>query len=160
MDINFNSYVHLSKLFLAHKAITDPKEASRFHLVNINSIAGIVACHRNSDYSASKFALSGFTNALRQELLYKHSAVKFTNFYPYYIDTGLFEGFKPTLSWILPTLKAEKVTRRMYQAIVAEEKEVFINSILWYLKVALKFLPLTTRNKLLQVLVGKKMEHF
>lgn len=160
MDINFNSYVHLSKLFLAQKAIADPKEGSRFHLVNVNSIAGIVTCQRNSDYSASKFALSGFTDALRQELEYTKSPVKLTNFYPYYIDTGLFEGFKPTLSWILPTLKADKVTRRMYQAIVAEEKEVFINSILWYLKVALQFLPLSIRNKLLQILVGEGMEHF
>ena len=57
-----------------------------------------------------------------------------TNFYPYYINTGLFEGFKPTLRWILPTLKADKVIRRMHQAIMQEEKEVFIDPIIWYIK--------------------------
>lgn len=50
-----------------------------------------------------------------------------TNFYPYYINTGLFEGFKPTMRLILPTLDAHKVTKRMHQAIMCEEKEVFID---------------------------------
>lgn len=77
-----------------------------------------------------------------------------TNFYPYYIDTGLFEGFKPTMAWILPTLKADKVTRKMHQAIMCEEKEVFIDPIIWYVKIALQLLPLSLRNKALNVLVG------
>ena len=49
-----------------------------------------------------------------------------TNFYPYYINTGLFEGFKPPLRFVIPTLKVEYVTKRMYDAIMAEEKEVYI----------------------------------
>ena len=60
-----------------------------------------------------------------------------TNFYPYYINTGLFAGFQPTMAWILPTLKAEKVVKRMHQAILQEEKEIFIDPIIWYLKIAL-----------------------
>lgn len=44
-----------------------------------------------------------------------------TNFYPYYINTGLFEGFKPSLGFILPVLDQYKVADRMYQAIMAEE---------------------------------------
>lgn len=83
-----------------------------------------------------------------------------TNFYPYYIDTGLFEGFQPTLRWILPTLKAEKVTRRMHQAIMLEEKEVYIEPIIWWLKVLVPLLPLSVRNKALYILVGEGMEHF
>ena len=65
MDINFNSYVHLTMLFLQQSAIDNGEEGSRFHLVNVNSIAGHVTCQRNSDYSASKFALTGFTDSLR-----------------------------------------------------------------------------------------------
>ena len=88
------------------------------------------------------------------------SPVKLTNFYPYYIDTGLFEGFKPTLRWLLPTLKAEKVTRRMHQAIMTEEKEVFIEPILWWLKIGLNFVPLSLRIKVNNLLVGQGMEYF
>lgn len=119
-----------------------------------------MTCQRNSDYSASKFALTGFVDALRQELEYSQSPVKLTNFYPYYIDTGLFEGFNPTMGWILPTLKTERVTRRMYQAIIAEEKEVYIESIIWWLKNIVAFLPLSLKNRLSQLLVGEGMEYF
>ena len=49
-----------------------------------------------------------------------------TSIYPYYIDTGLFEGFKPPIRFIVPTLKTEYTTKRMYDAIMAEEKEVYI----------------------------------
>lgn len=118
MDINFHSYVHLTMLFLGQPALKEAAAAKKtpqgFHLVNVNSIAGHATCQRNSDYSASKFALTGFTDALRQELYRSGSPVSMTNFYPYYIDTGLFEGFKPALGWLIPTLKAEKVARRMH----------------------------------------------
>ena len=154
MDINFNSYVHLTMLFLDQVGIAEEREADRFHLCNVNSIAGHMTCQRNSDYSASKFALTGFTDALRQELEFKGSPVKMTNFYPYYIDTGLFEGFKPTMRFIMPTLKAEKVTRRMHQAIMAEEKEVYIEPIIWWLKNVTHFMPLALKTRLARLLVG------
>ena len=69
-----------------------------------------------------------------------------TNFYPYYIDTGLFAGFKPPLRFIVPTLKTEYVTKRMYDAIMAEEKEVFIYWHLFWLKVVVTSLPLFLKN--------------
>ena len=160
MDINFSSYVHLSMLFLAQSEISSSNETTSFHLVNVNSIAGHVTCSRNADYSASKFALTGFSDALRQELELNQSLVKMTNFYPYYINTGLFAGFKPALRWILPTLRAEEVTKRMYTAIMAEEKEVYIDPIIWYLKIFLLVMPLGLRNRALNVLVGQGMEYF
>ena len=119
-----------------------------------------MTCQRNSDYSASKFALNGFTDALRQELEFSKSPVCLTNFYPYYIDTGLFEGFKPTLGWIIPALKADKVASRMYHAIRCEEKEVYIDPIVWYLKIFALVMPLSLRNKVSHLLVGQGMEFF
>lgn len=68
--------------------------------MNINSIAGHITCSQNSDYSASKFALKGFTDALRQgklqvminkiEMAEEFPQVAMTNIYPYYINTGMF----------------------------------------------------------------------
>ena len=65
MQINFISYVHLTILFMAQPEIKKETEKDRFHLVNVSSIAGHATCQRNSDYSASKFALTGFMDALR-----------------------------------------------------------------------------------------------
>jgi short-subunit dehydrogenase len=63
MDINFMAYVHLTKLFMTQANLT-----SNFHMVNISSIGGHMTCQRNTDYSASKYALSGFLESLRMEL--------------------------------------------------------------------------------------------
>lgn len=79
-----------------------------------------MSCSRNSDYSASKFALNGFLDALRQELNTEMPHVSLTTFYPYYINTGLFAGFKPKLAFIIPTLEAGYVIDVMYDAIMSE----------------------------------------
>ena len=63
-----------------------------------------MTCSRNSDYSASKFALTGFMDALRQELIHRGVKVHMTNFYPYFINTGMLDGFKPKMRFILKTL--------------------------------------------------------
>lgn len=88
------------------------------------------------------------------------SRLRMTNFYPYYINTGLFEGFQPKLGWILPTLKQEKVIDRMYNAIMAEEKEVFIPSLVWHLRNIMNCLPLAFKHYLANILVGEGMEYF
>ena len=119
-----------------------------------------MACGQNSDYCASKFATTGFVSALRFEIDAYKNPVKMTNFYPYYIDTGLFEGFKPKMRFIVPTLKADYVVKRMYQAILAEEKEVYIPGQIYWLKVLNMFLPSTLRDWLTQRLVGDGMEFF
>ena len=105
ISVNLLAYVHLAKLFLMQKNDED------LHLVNVNSIAGHCACQANSDYCASKYGIHGFTDALRHEL---PVGTKMTNFYPYYIDTGLFKGFKPLLGFVIPMLTPEYVSRRMY----------------------------------------------
>ena len=88
------------------------------------------------------------------------SVLRMTTFYPYYINTGLFEGFQPKMGWILPTLKKEYVIDRMYNAIMAEEKEVFIPGTIWHMRNLLNILPLSLRHKLSNVLVGEGMEYF
>lgn len=63
MDINFWGVVHGCKAFLP--ALRESKNA---HLVNISSIFGIIGVPSQSAYNASKFAVRGYTEALRQEI--------------------------------------------------------------------------------------------
>lgn len=116
----------------------------RFQLVNLSSIAGHMTCSRNNIYCASKFALTGFLEAMRQELLGQPQIAQ-TNFYPYYINTGLFDGFDPLLDKIIPTLDENVVADRMYTAIMAEEKEVFIQWFLPWFKILTLLLPLAVK---------------
>ncbi|MDG0979092.1 MAG: SDR family NAD(P)-dependent oxidoreductase [Halieaceae bacterium] len=63
MDVNFWGVVHGSKAFLPLlRQSKDP------HLVNVSSIFGIMAVPSQSAYNASKFAVRGYTEALRQEI--------------------------------------------------------------------------------------------
>ncbi len=64
MGINFWGVVYGVKAFL-------PKliESGDGHLVNMSSVFGLISIPSQSGYNASKFAVRGFTEALRQELL-------------------------------------------------------------------------------------------
>src|ERR1700688_221332 len=63
MGVNFWGVVHGVKYFLPLLKI-EP----RAHIVNISSVFGIVAPAGQCAYAASKFAVRGFTEALRHEL--------------------------------------------------------------------------------------------
>ena len=63
MGINFWGTVYGVKYFLPIL-----KRQPRAHIVNLSSIFGIVAPAGQTAYSASKFAVRGFTEALRHEL--------------------------------------------------------------------------------------------
>ncbi len=63
MGINFWGSVYGVRYFLPVL-----KKQARAHIVNISSVFGLVAPAGQSAYSASKFAVRGFTEALRHEL--------------------------------------------------------------------------------------------
>ncbi len=63
MGVNFWGVVHGTKLFMPYLE----KEPSA-HIVNISSLFGFVAPPGQTAYCASKFAVRGFTEALRHEL--------------------------------------------------------------------------------------------
>ncbi|GAA1275267.1 SDR family oxidoreductase [Saccharothrix xinjiangensis] len=63
MDVNFRAPVALTRLFLP-RLLDSPGS----HVVNVSSLFGLIAPPGQTAYSASKFALRGFTEALRHEL--------------------------------------------------------------------------------------------
>jgi short-subunit dehydrogenase len=63
VGINFWGVVHGTRAFLPHL-----KQRPRAHVVNLSSIFGIVSAPRMSAYNATKFAVRGFTESLRQDL--------------------------------------------------------------------------------------------
>lgn len=63
MGINFWGVVHGTRAFLPLL-----RRAEQGHLVNLSSVFGLIAVPTQSAYNASKFAVRGFTEALRQEV--------------------------------------------------------------------------------------------
>lgn len=67
MDINYWGVVHGTKAFLPHLQRVDDA-----HIVNISSVFGLLAVPLQSAYNASKFAVRGFTEALKMEMAGSH----------------------------------------------------------------------------------------
>ena len=92
-------------------------ERNRGLVVNLASAAGLIGTTRMSDYSATKHAMVGFTEALRAELRAQRSAVRTLVVCPFYISTGMFDGVQTRFPWLLPILKPEGVATRTLDAI-------------------------------------------
>ncbi len=70
MNINFWGVVAGTKAFLPHLLAAD-----QAHIVNVSSLFGLMAVPMQSTYNASKFAVRGFTEALKMELADTHVGV-------------------------------------------------------------------------------------
>lgn len=100
MDINFWGVVYGTKAFLplikntvmlndqatsnAHPSLTE-----HGHIINISSMFGLTAQPSQSAYNASKFAVRGFTESLRQELDMQDCGVSATCIHPGGIKTNI-----------------------------------------------------------------------
>ncbi len=90
MDLHFWAPYHLIKAALPHL-----RKSQGGRIVNISSIGGHVAVPHMAPYAASKFALVGFSDALRAELA--HEGIRVTTVAPGLMRTGshvnaLFKG--------------------------------------------------------------------
>lgn len=84
MGINFWGVVHGTKAFLPHL-----KASGEGHIVNVSSVFGLVGVPTQSAYNAAKFAVRGFTDALRIELESERSPVSCTTVHPGGVKTNI-----------------------------------------------------------------------
>jgi short-subunit dehydrogenase len=84
VGINFWGVVHGTKAFLPYL-----KASGEGHIVNTSSVFGLFAQPGMSGYNATKFAVRGFTEALRQELDLMKCGVSATCVHPGGIRTGI-----------------------------------------------------------------------
>ena len=82
MNINFWGVVYGTKAFLPHLQAAD-----QAHIINISSLFGLMATPNQAAYNASKFAVRGFTEALKMEMSGSH--VNVTCVHPGGIRTGI-----------------------------------------------------------------------
>jgi len=84
MDVDFWGVVNGTKAFLPHVIASGDG-----HVVNISSLFGLIAVPGQNAYNAAKFAVRGFTEALRQEMLVAKHPVKVTCVHPGGIKTAV-----------------------------------------------------------------------
>ncbi|MGK2883721.1 MAG: SDR family NAD(P)-dependent oxidoreductase [Rhodococcus sp. (in: high G+C Gram-positive bacteria)] len=84
IDVDFWGVVNGTKAFLPHL-----QESGDGHIVNISSLFGLLAMPSQAAYNAAKFAVRGFSEALRMELLISKAPVKMTVVHPGGIKTAI-----------------------------------------------------------------------
>lgn len=135
-------------------------DANRGHIVTVASAAGLVGVARQTDYSASKHAAVGFNESLRVELHRSAPRVHTTVVCPYYIDTGMFEGVRTRVPFLLPILKPHDVARRIADAIAQDRAMLVLPPIIRLLPV-LRVLPPNVFDRVMDLFgVNASMDHF
>lgn len=117
MDLNFFGTVRITREFLPLI------RHSRGRIVMVSSILGLVATPLGASYSASKFALEGWTDALRREMLpfgvrvclIEPGMFKGTSFYKRYtsLSESAWTSLNPELKEVYGTEYKEYVLRRL-----------------------------------------------
>lgn len=121
MDVNYMGIVRCTKAVLPHML-----KRGTGQIVNVASMAGKIGTAKSASYTATKHAVLGFSNALRQEL--RKTGVTVTTINPGPIDTPFFHRADPSghyvnnVRWMM--LKPEDVARHMVQAMKKRKEEV------------------------------------
>lgn len=102
------------------------KEKRQGHIINIVSMAGLIATAKSSLYSATKFAAIGFSNALRLELL--PYGVYVTTVNPGPIRTAFFDQADPDGTYLKSVdrflLEPDTVAKKIVKIIGKNKREL------------------------------------
>ncbi|GAB3073676.1 SDR family NAD(P)-dependent oxidoreductase [Nocardioides zeae] len=91
VDINFWGVVNGTKEFLPHLVASGDG-----HVVNISSLFGLISMPGQTLYNSTKYAVRGFTEALREEMLIGKHKVGVTAVHPGGIKTGIVRNGRVT----------------------------------------------------------------
>lgn len=135
ISLNVTALVHVTHAALPHlidAAATSPRGVA--DIVNISSTAGRVARPASSVYNLTKFGLTGFAEALRQEMLAQHVRVSIIE--PGTVDTELVDHLDDAVRDAaqrqiegIETLQAADIADAV-SYIVTRERRVAVNEML------------------------------
>ena len=113
MDINTNAPMFVTLEFLG-----DMIDQNSGHICNIASSGGIISNPKMSVYAASKWAVIGWSDSLRIEMIQMEKNIHVTTIMPYYINTGMFDGVRSKI----PILEPESTALKIIRSIEKEQK--------------------------------------
>src|SRR5271166_147833 len=143
MDIDYWGVVNGTKAFLPHLIAS-----GEGHIVNMSSVSGFMAGAGLSAYNSAKFAVRGFTEALRIEMLMNKRPVGVTCVQPGGVKTrlvsnGLADGYDQAAAahffgkYLSPTTP-EKAAKRIVSGIRWNKPRMLIGIDAWSLDLALR----------------------
>lgn len=152
MDVNYMGIVRCTKAVLPSMLA-----ARSGHIVNVASMAGKIGTAKSTAYAATKHAVLGFTNSLRQEL--SGTGVSLTAVNPGPIATPFFDRADPSGNYVKSIAKfmltPDKVVKELIDAV---ERNVPEKNLPFAANVGVKLFHLfpNTFNRLAARLLNKK----
>ncbi|QBS42574.1 SDR family oxidoreductase [Nocardia sp. CS682] len=132
LDINVYGVILGSKLGLARML---PRGSG--HVINIASLAGETHIPGLATYNASKHAVLGFTDTLREE--YRESGVRFSSVLPTLTNTELGAGV--TAPKLLRPAEPEEIADAIVGLIVAPKSKVRVTAVAGFISQVVGLLP-------------------
>jgi 3-oxoacyl-[acyl-carrier protein] reductase len=117
ISLNLLGMINITRLLA--KRMANQKEGT---IVNVSSLMGKVAAPTMSTYSATKFAILGFTQALRSELA-EHN-VQVIALLPTLTDTEMARNLK-LFRWVMP-MTPEKVAQTLVSRLYRNSGEILV----------------------------------
>jgi len=123
MDVNYMGMVRCTKAVIPHML-----QRKSGHIINVASVAGKLATPKSAGYSATKFAVIGFSNSIRQEL--REKGIVVSTFNPGPIDTPFFDiadpsgHYKKNIKGLM--LTPQKAASKMIQLMKQQRTEMVL----------------------------------
>jgi 3-oxoacyl-[acyl-carrier protein] reductase len=117
ISLNLLGMINITRLLA--KRMANQKEGT---IVNVSSLMGKVAAPTMSTYSATKFAIIGFTQALRSELA-EHN-IEVIALLPTLTDTEMARNLK-LFRWVMP-MTAEQVAQTLVSGLRKNRSEILV----------------------------------
>jgi NAD(P)-dependent dehydrogenase (short-subunit alcohol dehydrogenase family) len=169
MGINFWGVVYGTKAFLPHL-----RASGEGHIVNTSSVFGLFAVPGSGTYNASKFAVRGFTEALRQELELTGTNLSATSVHPGGIKTNIARSSRmsPSISELtkqdVDTARAEfeklfitsanKAAKIILDAVQKNKRRVLIGPDAHALDAMVRLMP-SSYQRMLNVIARRRSTH-
>ncbi|RZT98004.1 SDR family NAD(P)-dependent oxidoreductase [Rivibacter subsaxonicus] len=141
--INFWGVVHGTQAFLPHLQASARESGVRGHVINTSSLFGLLAMPANGAYNATKFAVRGYTEALRMELDLTGTPVSATCVHPGGVRTAIARSARMDASTealvgmpveqarahfdrLLATTSAERAAREILRGVQRNARRVLV----------------------------------
>src|ERR1700758_5079488 len=123
MDVDFWGVVNGTKAFLPHLIASGDG-----HVINVSSLFGLMAMPGQAAYNSAKFAVRGFTEALRQEMALNGHPVKVTSVHPGGIKTAIARN-STAAEGVDPDAQAKFFDKRLASTTPQRAAEIILDAV-------------------------------
>ncbi|XP_033231572.1 epidermal retinol dehydrogenase 2-like isoform X2 [Belonocnema kinseyi] len=157
IEKTFNVNV-LSNFWTIESCLPSMLQNGKGHIVSICSMCGLYGVTNKVPYCASKFAVRGLMDGLKEEIKMdrKKPKIYFTTIYPFYVDTGLAKDPKYRFPYLFGAVPPTYAAHEIIKAIRRNYSEYSIPRCLLFLDSINRVVPLSVKTLILDFLANNR----